>query len=341
MDFSLLYFANREVRDASSEYEVLARTATFADDHGFTALWLPERHFHPFGGAYPNPAVAAAALASGTRRIRLRAGSVVTPLHDCLEIVEDWAMVDNLSHGRVDLALATGWVADDFVLAPDRYADRRQIMFDSVDLIRRVWTGQPVERINGEGDKVEVLTYPRPFQSAPNMWITCTANPATFEEAGARGLNILTALLFQNVDEVAANIRRYRAAREAANHDPAGGTVSLMLHAFAGESDRAVREVVKVPFQNYLRSSFDLWRGQWDGLGDADEDQVVAFAFERYFRTAALFGSVEKCAKFARKLADVGVDEIACLVDFGVENEAMLKALPYLDQVRQKCLSIA
>jgi hypothetical protein len=60
-------------------------------------VWLPERHFHPLGGAYPNPALAAAALAVRTRRIRLRAGSVVLPLQDPVTIAEDWSFVDNLS----------------------------------------------------------------------------------------------------------------------------------------------------------------------------------------------------------------------------------------------------
>lgn len=336
MELSLLYFANREVTDAASEYEELIRTARFADEHGFAALWLPERHFHPFGGAYPDPAVMAAALATCTRNIRLRAGSVVVPLHDHLEIVEDWSVVDNLSRGRVDLALATGWIADDFVLAPGRYANRRQVMFDGIDALRAIWRGEPLERTNGQGEKVSVVTYPRPFQAEPGWWVTCTANPATFEEAGARGLNVLTALLFQTVDEVAANVARYRAARSHAGHDPEAGQVSLMIHTFAGDSDDQVRQIVKKPFQNYLRSSFDLWRGQWKDLREADERRVVEFAFERYFRTASLFGSLDTCVAFVEKLGAAGIDEIACLIDFGVDPEQVYAALPHLAQVRAR-----
>ena len=62
MKISLLYFANRDASDASAQYKLLMDSARFADSNGFEAVWVPERHFHSFGGAYPNPALAAAAV---------------------------------------------------------------------------------------------------------------------------------------------------------------------------------------------------------------------------------------------------------------------------------------
>ncbi|MCW2917943.1 MAG: hypothetical protein JWN52_6011 [Actinomycetia bacterium] len=206
MDFSLLYFANREVTDPPSEYDLLLDAARFADEHGFTAVWLPERHFHPFGGAYPNPALAASALALQTSRIRLRAGSVVLPLHDPVTVVEDWSFVDNLSRGRVDIALATGWNANDFALAPERFATRHQYTTDGIETIRDLWAGRPVDRVNGQGELTPILTYPRPVQPAPGLWLTAAAKAETFAAAGAHGTNVLTALLFQSVEELASKI---------------------------------------------------------------------------------------------------------------------------------------
>lgn len=338
MDFSLLYFANRKVDDPPAEYDLLLDAARFADECGFTALWLPERHFHPFGGAYPNPALAAAALAAVTRRIRLRAGSVVLPLHDPLTVVEDWAFVDNLSRGRVDLALATGWNANDFVLAPDRYADRRDYTLDNVAVIRDLWAGKTVTRRNGQNADAEIATYPRPVQPELDVWLTCSANPAGFTDAGALGLNVLTALLFQRVEDLGPRIAAYREARERHGHDPAGGRVTLMMHTFVGTSDEAVREVVRAPFLEYLESSVDLWKNHWPDLQRFSGDQrLLAHAFERYFRTSALLGSVDKCAALVRDLVAVGVDEVASLIDFGAPAGATIDALPYLDELRRTC----
>ncbi|MFJ8335905.1 MupA/Atu3671 family FMN-dependent luciferase-like monooxygenase [Streptomyces sp. NPDC094437] len=334
MDFSLLYFANREVVDPPQEYELLLRTAEFADDNGFTALWTPERHFHPFGGAYPNPALAAAALATRTRRIRLRAGSVVLPLRDPLTVVEDWAFVDNLSYGRVDLAFATGWNPNDFVLAPERYEGRREHTLEAIEEVKSLWAGKRLSRRNGAGEWVETLTYPRPVQEEPRWWLTCTSKPESFVTAGARGLNVLTALLFQSAEELAGKIALYREARERHGHDPAGGTVTLMLHTFVGESDAAVRAVVRDPFVEYLLSSIDLWKDQWTELRVRDPRKLAVLAFQRYFHAAALFGSVDTCTAFARRLEAAGVDEIASLVDFGVSGTEVLAALPHLARVK-------
>ncbi|WP_255950615.1 MupA/Atu3671 family FMN-dependent luciferase-like monooxygenase [Streptomyces odontomachi] len=335
MDFSLLYFINRETVDAAREYDLLFETAGFADEHDFTAVWLPERHFHPFGGAYPNPALAAAALAARTRNVRLRAGSVVMPLHDPLSVVEDWSFVDNVSHGRVDMALAVGWNPNDFVLAPERYKERREYTVDAITEIKELWAGTKVRRRNGNGDEVHVATYPRPVQPEPRLWFTCSSSPDSFKEAGARGLNVLTALLFQSADELAASIESYRSARERNGHDPAAGTVTLMLHTFVGESDAAVRELVRQPFTDYLLSSVDLWKAQWTDLNRSDPRRLVKLAFERYFHRAALFGSVAKCTAFARDLQAAGVDEIASLVDFGAADSDVLAMLPRLDEVRR------
>jgi natural product biosynthesis luciferase-like monooxygenase protein len=334
MDFSLLYFANRKADDPPAEYDLLFQTARFADRNGFTAIWLPERHFHPFGGAYPNPALAASALASGTERIRLRAGSVVLPLHDPLTVVEDWAFVDNLSRGRVDLAVATGWNADDFVLAPQRYQDRRAHTLRAVAELRDLWAGKTVGRVNGAGDEVQVGTYPRPVQSEPALWLTCSSDPRGFEEAGALGMHVLTGLLFQRVEDLVPRIRAYRAARQRSGHDPDTGRVTLMAHTFVGESDEEVRKVVRGPFLEYLESSVDLWRGHWPELR-GHGPRLLEHAFERYFRTAGLLGSVDRCVRFGERLREAGVDEVAALIDFGAPAEATLAALPHLDRVRR------
>lgn len=334
MDFSLLFFANREATDPPHEYDVLHHAAAFADDHDFTAVWVPERHFHPFGGAYPNPALAAGSLARATSRVRLRAGSVVLPLRDTLNVVEDWAFVDNLSRGRVDLALATGWIANDFVLAPDRFEGRKEYLHQAIPELRTLWAGGSVERVNGAGETIEVRTYPRPVQPDLDLWLTCASNPETFVRAGELGLNVLTALLFQKVTDLEPRIAAYRQARERAGHDPEAGTVTLMVHTFVAPSDDEARAAVEAPFKAYLDSAVDLWKNQWAHLRGPDRAQMLDFAFERYFRSAAMFGSVERCTGFVERLRQVGVGEVASLIDFGVPTDRVLASLEHLDRVR-------
>jgi natural product biosynthesis luciferase-like monooxygenase protein len=337
MQFSLLYFSSNEAEFSQDKYRLLLEGAKFADRHDFTAVWLPERHFHPFGGLYPNPSVLASALAVVTKRIRLRAGSVVLPMHHPVRVAEEWAVVDNLSGGRVDLSFAAGWNPNDFALAPGNFTSRYELLFSGLQTIRGLWSGEAVALPGGLGEQVPIRIYPQPQQAALATWITCSGGRERFVQAGQHGANVLTALLFQRVDELAEKISAYREARARFGHDPAAGHVTLMLHTFIGEDLDEVRQIVRPPFIAYLESSTDLWRHGSERLADLMQNQreeILAYAFERYFRTSALFGTPKTAAAFIARLQEAGVDEIASLIDFGIDFDNTMKGLRGLNLLR-------
>src|SRR5262249_41235416 len=160
---SLMFFASQPAEAELGKFDVFRATTRFADEHGFEAVWIPERHFHAFGGIFPNPALMAVVLAETTRRIRIRAGSVVVPPHHPIRVAEEWAVVDNLSGGRVDMSFAIGWNPNDFVIAPERYAARKDITYAAVETLRRLWRGEACEFENGEGKRVAVRIHPLPL----------------------------------------------------------------------------------------------------------------------------------------------------------------------------------
>ncbi|HZF11551.1 MAG TPA: MupA/Atu3671 family FMN-dependent luciferase-like monooxygenase [Thermoanaerobaculia bacterium] len=348
MGFSLFYFAAEESeasngRSAGGKYRLLLEGARFADTHGFAAVWTPERHFHAFGGLYPNPAVTGAALAAATTRIAIRAGSVVLPLHQPLRVAEEWAMVDNLSNGRVGVAFASGWHADDFVLRPESYADRKEVMFRDIETVRRLWRGEAVALRGGAGNEIEVRVLPRPVQPELPIWITAAGAPETFARAGAMGAHVLTHLLGQTIEEVGEKIAIYRAARAAHGHDPGTGQVALMLHTLVGQDREEVRAKVRQPFTDYLRSSLGLVANLVRSLdlpvdlktmSTDDREALLDFAFGRYFETGALFGDLQDCQNLVERLQEIGVDEVACLIDFGVEVDAVLEGLEALAELK-------
>jgi natural product biosynthesis luciferase-like monooxygenase protein len=349
-EFSLLYFASDD-GVPGDKYRLLLEGAKFADEHGFAAVWTPERHFHRFGGLYPNPAVTGAALATITKRVGIRAGSVVLPLHHPIRVAEDWALVDNLSGGRVGISFASGWQPDDFVLRPENHAEAREIMFREIETVRRLWRGESVA-FPGPKGPVAVRTLPRPVQSELPVWVTSAGSVETYRRAGEIGANILTHLLGQTLAEVAERIRVYRTAWKESGH-PSAGRVTLMLHTFVGDDLESVRETVRRPMTEYLRSSLSLiknFAGAWsafkkgaDGTTNADVDpreladeemeDLLAYSFERYFETSALFGTAEGSLEMLEQLLETGVDEVACLIDFGVETATVLAHLSHLKRL--------
>ncbi|HEU4329130.1 MAG TPA: amino acid adenylation domain-containing protein [Roseiflexaceae bacterium] len=343
IQFSLFYFANDEDAD-SDRYRLLIEGARFADQHGFTAVWTPERHFHAFGGLYPNPSVTSAAIATITSRVQIRAGSVVLPLHNPVRVAEEWSVVDNLSHGRAGISFAPGWHADDFIFAPEHFAERRRVMVEQIDTVRRLWRGERMSFTGGAGNPVEIRIVPRPVQPELPFWLTVSGNPDSFRLAGELGANVLTHLLGQSTESLAEKIAAYRRAWHEHGH-PGEGHVTLMLHTFVGRDDAVVRSRVAGPFRRYLGTSLDLignlmrslGRDPQDGpLGGDDLEAVLDHAFERYYETGSLMGTPERCLQTVDQLKGIGVDEVACLIDFGVESEAVLSSLHYLAQLRER-----
>jgi len=340
VDFSVYFFAANDRYGFDERYHFILDVARFIDRHGFRAVWTPERHFQEFGGSFPNPSVLSAAVAAVTGQVELRAGSVVLPHHHLVRVAEEWALVDQLSGGRVGLCLATGWNKADFVFFPDRYDSRREYTLGQVATLRRLWRGEEVGFPGPGGRELVVRTYPRPRQPELPLWLVHTANPATWTAAAGLDLNVLT--LLDSWDRLAGNIAAYRAARAAAGLDPAAGVVTVGLHTYLGDDEAEVRELVREPVRRYLdtflqqKKSDASVAGQSQPMSDAEQRTLSELAAEDFYQRRSLLGTADKCAAVVDRLAGIGVDEIACLVDFGLPFPTVLDALPRLDGLRRR-----
>jgi natural product biosynthesis luciferase-like monooxygenase protein len=347
--FGLFFFAAADRPDEC--YRLLIEAARYADRRGFAFVSTPERHFGRFGGPYPNPAVTTAALATVTERIQLRAGSLVAPLHATARIVEDWAMLDQLSRGRVAISFGSGWHVNDFVLAPDPsiYARRREHLSVQLQAIRAAWRSGTWTACNPAGHQVTLALYPRPAQPDLPVWLTASGNPATFQLAGQLGVNVLTHLEQQSVADLARKIDTYRAAHTAAGHTGAA-TVTVMQHTYVAASDDQAERAVEA-LRGYLATAMELELaatrdgGSMSGgrrlpapvVADAaTRHDLLDEAVRRYRDSASLIATPARCAERIRALRDAGADEIACLIDFLPDPELILDGLARLDQLREQ-----
>jgi natural product biosynthesis luciferase-like monooxygenase protein len=340
LQFSLFFFSADGAGEEADKYRLLIESAKYADRHGFAAIWTPERHFHQFGGLYANPAVAGAALAMVTDRIQIRAGSVVLPLQNPLRVAEEWAMVDNLSKGRVGISFASGWHANDFTLAPEIYGRRRQELLERLTVVQRLWRGEAVKLPNGEGNEFDVQVFPRPIQPQLPLWLTCQSDE-TFVKAAKLGASVLTNLNYKSLGELKQKIDVYRRAWVENGRDPLLASVAVMIHTFIGEDYERVKEQVREAYRKYLFSNISLQQAQGpeipDFVSDDDKEAIIANAIERLFHSHGLVGDVDACAARVAELRSMGVDEIACLIDFGVEYESVMEGLKYIHKLKQVC----
>ncbi|MBB0242894.1 amino acid adenylation domain-containing protein [Streptomyces alkaliphilus] len=344
-DFSLYFFGDYP-RDADRDkYGLIMEASEYADEHGFHALWFPERHFNSFGALFPNPSVLAAALAARTRRVRLHAGSVVLPLHHPVRVAEEWSVVDNISGGRAGLCFASGWHATDFSLAPQHFGRHREVMYEHLEEVRTLWSGQPLRTTAGDGRPVDVTLHPSPVQRRPPMYVAVVGNPDSYRRAAAEDLGVVTNLMTQTVEQLAENIALYRRTRAENGLDPAAGRVVVLVHTYLGEDAERARAEAYQPFVSYLRSSLALFNQVTNSLGfeldlentpREDVDFLLGRAYDRYCASRALIGDERTATETVHRLVAAGADELACFVDFGVPKDKVLAALPLLDRVRNR-----
>jgi len=197
------------------------------------------------------------------------------------------------------------------------------------------------------------VTQPRPIQKELPIWVTTAGNPDTFRDAARAGANVLTHLLGQSIEEVAEKVAAYRDELRKQGRDPSQYKVTMMLHTLVGRDREVAREQARGPMKSYLRSAAALikqyaWafpafkRPQGANkptdldlrtLTDDEMDAILEFAFLRYFDDSGLFGTVEEAIARVDQLSAIGIDEIACLIDFGIAREVAFEALKPLAEV--------
>jgi natural product biosynthesis luciferase-like monooxygenase protein len=333
---SLFFFNADSAERQDGKYLMLLDAAKFADEHGFIAMWTPERHFQRFGGLYGNPAVTGAALSVITKHISIRAGSVVLPLQNPLRVAEEWAMVDNLSNGRVAIAAASGWHVNDFVLSSHTYETRHRDMYEKIALIQKLWRGEKISLPNGAGIDIKVGVLPRPVQRELPIWLTGQSDD-TFFNAGKLGFNILTAN-FALGHDLKAFVRKARIYREAIQKcHGLRGHITLMAHTFVAEHHDAVKTIAWPAMAAYLRVNVQMQYDHAVGtredlpfarLSDREREIMIRTQVTNDFHSPLSFvGTLDHCARRAEFLSENGVDEIACLIDFGLGYEDVMSSL--------------
>jgi natural product biosynthesis luciferase-like monooxygenase protein len=342
MDISIMFFSCVEEKKGDQQYQLLLDATSYADKNNFSAVWLPEKHFNAFGGLYPNPAIISAALASITNQIQLRAGSVVSPIHDIIRIAEEWSVVDNLSKGRVGLSFASGTHPNDFVFYPDNYSNRFEIMYQQITQFQKLWCGQKISRISGAGDAVDIELWPKPYIKEVPIWISIVSNQDAFRKAGELGYNVLTNLVRQNLSDLEDNISVYKSARRSNNLDPESGSVTLMLHTHIDDNLDNLSKAVEIPFKNYLKKIIRLGgvknqrKQESANINIELENKLVDIKYNHYINSSSLIGTSDKCLNFIRQLKHIGVTEIAALIDFGINPVDVMESLVLLNDIRNK-----
>ena len=157
----------------TDRYQAALDMSEWADGLGFVAITLSEHHGVD-DGYLPSPLTMAAAIAARTKTARISLAAVVGPFYDPLRLAEDLAVVDRISGGRLDVAVASGYVASEFAMFGRQLADRPAVAEEVIATLKAAWAGEPFEF---RGRTVQVT--PTPHQpGGPPLSLGGSSRPA-------------------------------------------------------------------------------------------------------------------------------------------------------------------
>jgi alkanesulfonate monooxygenase SsuD/methylene tetrahydromethanopterin reductase-like flavin-dependent oxidoreductase (luciferase family) len=305
---------------ATERYAQIVDEAVYAEELGFDSFWIGEHHFSQYICPYPVPLLAA--IASRTQKIRLGTGVALAPHHDPIRLAEDYAMLDVLSGGRVDLVLARGAFKAGFDGFNQSMRESRPRLRESAQIIQGAWSETPFS-YEGEFRSVRnVDLQPRPVQSPhPPLWIGST-NVDSARWIADQGMHLSVANIFGPSIPMAPAVEAYREQLRNNGKDVSQFLVSSGHHVYIGDTTSQA----KTEFHPHYRAYCELIvRELTKGMSEKALEQAKAAGapveaeslFNRLVRNAVIFGADEAADHINRLKAELALDHYWGYFDLG------------------------
>lgn len=214
-----------ELPSAAERFHEVIETGAAAERLGFDAYAIGERHAGPFLSS--SPGVILGALAARTSTIRLLTGVTVVAILDPVRVAEEFATLDQIARGRLELVVGKGAEAGHFSLFGLDEERQWDLQKEKYELLRRLWSEEGVDW-DGEfrPPLKNVTTVPRPYAGPPRIWHGSATSLNSPELAARHGDPLFTANAIQPREAYARLIAYYRQRFEAYGRDPADARVA-------------------------------------------------------------------------------------------------------------------
>ncbi len=254
----------------------IVELAVRAEAAGFSSVWLGEHHLCDY--ILSAPTVVLSAIAERTTSLRLGTGVTLLANLDPVRVAEDYATVDLLSGGRVELVVGRGVVSRTYADFGQDFEDSREIYAENLDLLLRLWREEEVTWRGKHRAPLDAVTVqPRPAQTPhPPIWVGGGTSHHSIDLAATRRLPLMLPSVLAPPEEFAPLVERYRDTLESAGHDPARFPVGACSHVWVGESSQKARDEWRPYYLHYWKFVLDLlgWRGP-SSSGGVDYDTML------------------------------------------------------------------
>lgn len=276
-----------------------------ASTMGFAWVSLGQ-HFLSYPTIWPQPYPVIARLAPETGSMKIKTSVLLLPLLNPVEVAENVATLDHITHGRLLLGVAIGYREKELETVGLGRKDRAPKLEESIQLMKRLWSG---EEVTFEGKYVKVTKGRMgftPYQK-PHPPIEMGAQSEGATKRAARisdGVFFGPQVAWKDIQKLAGV---YRQARQEAGHAELGilgASRSLMVGKSKEDAAQTARQ--------YLEKTFNMYR-TWD----MQEQSMVPLqlGFDRSLDDWTVHGSPQDCVETLLRARDeMGLNRIGVTI---------------------------
>lgn len=290
-------------RTAQQLYHELLEQIVAADELGFDSFWLAEHHFHEYG-IVPRPPIMMAAAAQRTHRIRLGSAIAVLPFDNPLRAAEDYAMVDILSNGRLNMGVGSGYLQHEFLGFAIDGAEKRERFDEALEIMCTAWQGERFSYAGKYHTLTDVAINVVPMQKPhPPISVAVLRNEAAaFVGGKGHHMMMIPYATTENISELAATTRTFRESFARAGSAATEPRIQFGLHAHCAASTEQARSEVKEAMDRYVRTRLYAKQRSIESL---IEKNLVAF------------GDPGEIITVAKQYEQAGLTDFLLITNFG------------------------
>ncbi|HEX6511848.1 MAG TPA: LLM class flavin-dependent oxidoreductase [Chloroflexota bacterium] len=338
MRFGTYYFLQaapgRPVQDIVAE-EV--DQMVLSEELGFDSVWLTEHHFADYGLSSA-PAVLAATVAARTQRVNIGLAVFVLPFHHPLRLAEEAAIIDILSRGRLTVGLGRGNRPLEFVGHGVRQERSRDYLEEGVEVLLQAWTQDRVDFHGKIWSFDGIPVHPKPLIKPHPPIAFAVTSPASTQWIGHKGYAMLSSGLTTPLPALLSQRQAYEQALREGGHSQAAVDALLARwvvskHVYVAPTDAEAQTEAEGPERWYLdafcRSMSPAGLKGLDEAVQRDAEQAMkrisSHQWPDLLRDSLLVGSPETVRRKVQQLAEAGVGEVLCWMNFGGLDPAKVR----------------
>jgi len=300
----------RTLKDA---YEAMHLHAQLAEELGFEGLWVGEHHFHNVGSV-PNPAVLLSSLARSTKNLRIGPAIAILPFRDVLETAENYAMVDILSGGRLNMGVGIGNSQAEFDRAKIDFENRRDLFESHLLELKKLW-GMPYD-VGLDSLNVETVQTP-----TPRIYVsTITAERAY--RAGKEGDSVVTIVppTSSDLSNLGAVAEAHARGLSESDVDTSNAELVATVYAHAADSEEVALQTAATSFARFMQAA-----------SGHDLPNPEALCQSMLSKNTAFIGTTEQISQQIMQYKNIGIEHLSFLCNFGgMTSEQVTQSITYL-----------